>query len=139
MFMSSAYAQTAASGSDFQAQLVSFMPIILIMGVMYFLLFRPQQQRMKELKQAQSSIRRGDKVVTAGGVLGTVARVINDEEVEVEIATGVKVRVVRSTISTVVSKGEPAGKDAKPAEADAAEADDAATAAKKRRTPTSVK
>jgi preprotein translocase subunit YajC len=107
--------------------------------VMYFLLFRPQQQRMKELKQAQSSIRRGDKVVTAGGVLGTVARVINDEEVEVEIATGVKVRVVRSTISTVVSKGEPAGKDAKPAEADAAEADDAATAAKKRRTPTSVK
>jgi preprotein translocase subunit YajC len=139
MFMSSAYAQTAASGSDFQAQLVGFMPIILIMGVMYFLLFRPQQQRMKELKQAQSSIRRGDKVVTAGGVLGTVARVINEEEVEVEIATGVKVRVVRSTISTVVSKGEPAGKDSKPAEADATETDDTATAAKKRRTSNSVK
>jgi preprotein translocase subunit YajC len=136
MLMSSAYAQTAAAGSDLQTQLMGFMPIILIMGVMYFLLFRPQQQRMKELKQAQSAIRRGDRVVTAGGVLGVVARVINDEEVEVEIATGVKVRVVRSTISTVVSKSEPAGKEPKPAEADEMpQADDTATPAKKRRSP----
>jgi preprotein translocase subunit YajC len=119
---------------------MGFMPIILIMGVMYFLLFRPQQQRMKELKSAQSAIRRGDRVVTAGGVLGVVARVINDEEVEVEIATGVKVRVVRSTISTVVSKSEPAGKEPKPAEAaDTPETDDAATPAKKRRSPPSAK
>ncbi|MGB8841841.1 MAG: preprotein translocase subunit YajC [Aliidongia sp.] len=140
MFMSSAYAQTAAAGSDLQTQLMGFMPIILIMGVMYFLLFRPQQQRMKELKQAQSAIRRGDRVVTAGGVLGVVARVINDEEVEVEIATGVKVRVVRSTISTVVSKSEPAGKEPKPAELDdASETDDPATPAKKRRSPPSGK
>jgi preprotein translocase subunit YajC len=115
---------------------MGFMPIILIMGVMYFLLFRPQQQRMKELKQAQSAIRRGDRVVTAGGVLGVVARVINDEEVEVEIATGVKVRVVRGTISTVVSKSEPAGKESKPAEtAETPETDDPATPAKKRRSP----
>jgi|HubBroStandDraft_1064217.scaffolds.fasta_scaffold00104_43 preprotein translocase subunit YajC len=140
MFVSSAFAQTTASGGDFESQLVSFMPIILIMAVMYFLLFRPQQQRMKELKQAQAGIRRGDKIVTAGGVLGQVARVINDEEVEVEIAPGVKVRIVRSTISTVVSKSEPAGKDSKPAEAETPEPEDAAAAAaKKRRTPTSVK
>jgi preprotein translocase subunit YajC len=139
MFMSSAYAQTAAAGSDLQSQLVSFAPIILIMGVMYFLLFRPQQQRMKDLKQAQSSIRRGDRIVTAGGVIGQVARVINDEEVEVQIAEGVKVRIVRSTISTVVSKSEPAGKDSKPAEADTTDTDDATASAKKRRTSTPAK
>lgn len=144
MFMSSAFAQAAAAGSDVQSQLYSFLPIVLIMGVMYFLLFRPQQQRMKELKQAQSSIRRGDKIVTAGGVLGQVSRVINDEEVEVEIAAGVRIRVVRNTISTVVTKSEPVPKDSKPAEAEPPETDDAtttvtATTAKKRRTPTSVK
>jgi preprotein translocase subunit YajC len=81
MFMSSAYAQTAAAGSDFQSQLLNYAPIFLIMGVMYFLLFRPQQQRVKELKQAQSALRRGDKIVTAGGVIGQVSRVINDDEV----------------------------------------------------------
>jgi preprotein translocase subunit YajC len=149
MFISSAYAQTAAAGSDFQSQLVGFMPIILIMGVMYFLLFRPQQQRMKDLKQAQGALRRGDKVVTAGGVIGQVTRVINDDEIEVQVAEGVKVRVVRSTISTVISKTEPAGKDGKSAEAksseagtadsETADADDAAASAKKRRSQTSAK
>jgi preprotein translocase subunit YajC len=139
MFMSSAYAQTAGAGFDYQSMASNVMPIILIMGVMYFLLFRPQQQRMKELKQAQSSLRRGDRIVTAGGVIGQVARVINDEEVEVQIAEGVKVRIVRSTISTVVSKSEPAGKDAKPAEAEASDTDETAAPAKKRRTPTSAK
>ena len=147
MFISSAYAQTAAAGSDFQSQLVGFMPIILIMGVMYFLLFRPQQQRMKDLKQAQGALRRGDKVVTAGGVIGQVTRVINDDAIEVQVAEGVKVRVVRSTISTVISKTEPAGKDGKSAEAksseaadgETADADDAAASAKKRRSQTSAK
>ena len=139
MFMSSAYAQTAGAGFDYQSIASNAMPIILIMGVMYFLLFRPQQQRMKELKQAQSSLRRGDRIVTAGGVIGQVARVINEEEVEVLIAEGVKVRIVRSTISTVVSKSEPAGKDPKPAEAETGETDDTAAPAKKRRTPTSAK
>jgi preprotein translocase subunit YajC len=137
MFISSAFAQTAAAGSDFQSQLYQYAPLILIMGVMYFLLFRPQQQRMKELKQAQSSLRRGDRIVTAGGVIGKVSRVINDEEVEVEVAEGVRVRIVRSTISTVLSKSDPAAKDAKPAEVEPAETED--PAAKKRRTPTSVK
>jgi preprotein translocase subunit YajC len=147
MFISSAYAQAASAGADFQSQLINFAPLILIMGVMYFLLFRPQQQRVKELRQAQSSLRRGDKIVTAGGVIGQVTRVINDEEVEVQIAEGVRVRIVRGTISTVLSKSEPAksepaksdasGKDVKTVDAEPVEADDAA--AKKRRTPTSVK
>jgi preprotein translocase subunit YajC len=135
MFMSQAYAQAAASGSDLQSQLIGFMPIILIMGVMYFLLFRPQQQRMKELKQAQTSIRRGDRIVTAGGVLGQVTRVVTDDEVEVQIAEGVKVRVLRNTISTVLSKSEPGTKEAKPAETETTDGDEAAAPVKKRRSP----
>jgi preprotein translocase subunit YajC len=145
MFISTAYAQAAAAGADYQSQLVQFLPFVLIAGVFYFLLFRPQQQKMKELKQAQSAIRRGDRIVTAGGILGQVSRVINDEEVEVEIAAGVRVRILKSTISTVTAKGEPVKepKDAKPAEDDQAAAEDGQappnSAAKKRRSPTSVK
>jgi preprotein translocase subunit YajC len=112
MLFSSAFAQTAAGGgSDFQAQLTQFLPLILIAGVFYFLLIRPQQQKVKQLKAQQSALRRGDRVITAGGIIATVARVINDEELELEIAAGVKVRVVRSTISTILAKPEPAGKD----------------------------
>jgi preprotein translocase subunit YajC len=123
---SSAYAQTAAAtgGSDMQAQLLQFAPFLLIFVVFYFLLIRPQQQRAKELKQQQTGLRRGDRVVTAGGVIGSIARVINDEEVEVQIAESVKVRVVRSTITTILAKPEPrepGAKDDKPAESDSDE------------------
>ena len=130
MFTTTAYAQTAPAGggTDFQQQLLGFAPLVLIVLVFYFLLFRPQQQKAKELRQQQASLRRGDRVVTAGGVIGQVARVINDEEVEVQIAEGVKIRVVRSTIATVLARTEPAGKDAKPDEPD-----DGDEAAKKRR------
>jgi preprotein translocase subunit YajC len=113
MLFSTAFAQTAAGGgSDFQAQLVQFAPLIMIAAVFYFLLIRPQQQRQKQLKTALAALRRGDKIITAGGIIASVARVINDEEVEAEIATGVKVRLLRSTITTILSKPEPAGKDA---------------------------
>ncbi|GGF13782.1 hypothetical protein GCM10011611_19390 [Aliidongia dinghuensis] len=113
MLFSTAFAQTAAGGgSDFQAQLVQFAPLIMIAAVFYFLLIRPQQQRAKQLKTALAALRRGDKIVTAGGMIASVSRVINDDEVEVEIAAGIKVRVVRSTITTILSKPEPAGKDA---------------------------
>ncbi|HLY57911.1 MAG TPA: preprotein translocase subunit YajC [Stellaceae bacterium] len=133
MIITSAYAQTAGAsggGSDFQAQLYQFAPLILIMVVFYFLLFRPQQQKAKELRQQQASLRRGDRVITGGGVIGTVARVINDDELEVQIAENVRIRVVRSTISTVLARTEPQnGKDPKPEEPAEAEAADA----KKRR------
>jgi preprotein translocase subunit YajC len=140
MFTSTAYAQTAIFGSDFQAQLQGFLPIILIIGVFYFLLIRPQQQKLKQLKLSQANLRRGDKIVTAGGVIGTVARVINDEEVEVQIAEAVKVRIVRSTISTILAKTEPAGKDAKPADVTDVTpvAEGEAPAPKKRRTTTTT-
>lgn len=139
MFMSSAFAQTAAGGADFSSMLNGFgLPLILMLGVFYFMVFRPQQQRMKELKQSQSSLRRGDKIVTAGGVIGQVTRAISDEEVEVQVAEGVKVRVLRNTISTVLSKSEPAARDGKPAEAEPAESEET-PAAKKRRSTTSAK
>ena len=90
---------------DAAAQLV---PLILVFGIMYFLLIRPQQAKAKSHAAMLQALRRGDQVVTGGGLVGKVTKVKEDGEVEVEIAPGVNVRVVRSTISTVVSKTEPA-------------------------------
>lgn len=86
----------------------NFVPLILIFGIMYFLLIRPQQQKMKEHKKMVESLRRGDQIVTQGGLIGKVSKVKDDSEAEVEIADGVKVRVVRSTIAQVISKTDPA-------------------------------
>ena len=85
-----------------------FVPLILIFGIMYFLLIRPQQKKVKEHQAMVSALRRGDQVVTQGGIIGKVVKVKEDGEVEVEVAEGVKVRVVQSTIATVISKTEPA-------------------------------
>lgn len=85
-----------------------FIPLILIFGIMYFLLIRPQQKKMKEHQAMVSGLRRGDQVVTQGGIVGKVVKVKDDGEVEVEVADGVKVRVIQSTIATVLSKTEPA-------------------------------
>ncbi|MBD3662462.1 preprotein translocase subunit YajC [Sulfitobacter aestuariivivens] len=85
-----------------------FIPLILIFAIMYFLLIRPQQKKVKEHQAMVAALRRGDQVVTQGGVIGKVVKVKDDGEVEVEIADGVKVRIVQSTIATVVSKTEPA-------------------------------
>lgn len=90
---------------DALAQLV---PLILVFAIMYFLLIRPQQQKAKSHAAMVAALRRGDQVVTGGGLMGKVTRVKDGEnEVEVEIAPGVNVRVVRSTITTVVSRTEP--------------------------------
>jgi preprotein translocase subunit YajC len=85
-----------------------FVPLILIFAIMYFLLIRPQQKKMKEHQYMVQNLRRGDQVVTQGGVIGKVSKVKDDNEVELEIAEGVKVRVVKSTIAQVLSKTEPA-------------------------------
>jgi len=85
-----------------------FLPLILIFAIMYFLLIRPQQKKMKEHQKMVQDLRRGDQVVTQGGLIGKVAKVKDDNEIEVELAEGVKVRVVRSTIAQVLSKTEPA-------------------------------
>lgn len=85
-----------------------FVPLILIFAIMYFLLIRPQQKKVKEHKAMVEGLRRGDQVVTQGGLIGKVVKVKDDGELEVELAENVKVRVVQSTIATVVSKTEPA-------------------------------
>ena len=85
-----------------------FVPLILIFAIMYFPLIRPQQKKVKEHKAMVDGLRRGDQVVTAGGLIGKVVKVKDDGELEVELADNVKVRVVQSTIATVVSKTEPA-------------------------------
>ncbi|MDO7557991.1 MAG: preprotein translocase subunit YajC [Loktanella sp.] len=87
----------------------SLVPLILIFGIMYFLLIRPQQKKLKEHQMMVAALRRGDQIITQGGVMGKVTKVKDDSnEVEVEIAAGVNVRVIRSTIATVVNKTEPA-------------------------------
>lgn len=91
-----------------QNALVQFLPLILIFVVFYFLLIRPQQKKQKDHRAMLEALRRGDRVVTGGGIVGTVSRVISPEEVEVDIASGVRVRVLRSTISSVVAKPDPA-------------------------------
>lgn len=83
-------------------------PLILIFAIMYFLLIRPQQKKMKEHQQMVENVRRGDQVVTQGGLIGKISKVKEENEVEVELAEGVKVRVVKSTIAQVLSKTEPA-------------------------------
>jgi len=105
MFISPAFAQAAAP--DGASTLTSLLPLVLIFVVFYLLLIRPQQKKMKQHRTMVSALRRGDRVVTAGGLVGTVSKVVSDTELQVEIAEGVKVRVVRGTISEVLSKTEP--------------------------------
>ena len=107
MFITPAYAQ--AAGGAAANPIVQFLPLILIFAIMYFLMIRPQQKKAKQHRAMVEALRRGDQVITQGGVIGKVSRVKEGEnEVEVEIADGVKVRVVKSTIVQVLNKTEPA-------------------------------
>ncbi|HTZ78671.1 MAG TPA: preprotein translocase subunit YajC [Stellaceae bacterium] len=107
MLITPAYAQSLV---DSAGGMVQLLPLILIFVVFYFFLIRPQQQRAKQHKATLESLRRGDRVVTGGGIIGTVAKVVGDSEVAVDIAENVRVRVMRSTITQVLAKTEPAGK-----------------------------
>jgi preprotein translocase subunit YajC len=103
--ISPAFAQTSgAGGGDI---LGLFFPLILVFGIFYLLVFRPQQKRMKDHQAMINAVKRGDTVVTSGGIIGKVVRVAADGELRVEIADGVQVRVVKGTISEVRGKGEP--------------------------------
>ena len=107
MFVTAAYAQTAGAAGG-GSQIGNFIIIPVIFAIMYFLMIRPQQKKLKDMKAMVNALRRGDQVVTGGGILGKVSKVGEDGYVEVEIADGVKVKVVKSTITQVVSKTEPA-------------------------------
>ena len=124
MFITPAHAQGfgGLGGLVDNQMLVNLLPLVLIFVVFYFLLIRPQQQRAKQHKTMLGGLRRGDRVVTGGGILGTVAKVVNDEEVLVDIAETTRVRVVRSTITSVLARTEPVGaKDGARDKADSAD------------------
>ena len=132
MLITPAHAQSLFGGGS-SSTLVQIAPLALIFVVFYFFLIRPQQQKAKEQKAMLAAIRRGDRIVTGGGLIGTVSKVSGDGEVLVDLAEGVRVRVVRSTIASVIGRGEPAtakgGKDAgDDDEADGASAGDKAKA-----------
>ncbi len=123
MFISQAFAQAGGDASA-GSLIMQLAPLILIFVVFYFLLIRPQQKRMREHRDMLSALRRGDRVVTGGGIIGQIVKV-SDDEVTIEIAEGVRVRVMRATISSVLAKPEPArgGRNDRTAEAeDSAEA-----------------
>lgn len=88
--------------------IAQFLPLVLIFAIMYFLLIRPQQKKAKEHAAMVAAVRRGDIIVTQGGIVGKIVKVKDDNEVEVEIAENVKIRLIKSTIATVTSKTEPA-------------------------------
>jgi len=110
MFITPAFAQSGLFGGD-SNMLVQFMPLILIIVIMYFLILRPQQQKVKQHQAMIKALRRGDTVVTNGGLLAKVTKVVDDDQIEVEIADGVRVRQMRAMVSDVRAKGEPVKDD----------------------------
>jgi preprotein translocase subunit YajC len=112
MFISPAFAQSAGAANS-TSFLIQLIPFVAIIAIMYLLIIRPQQQRMKAHQAMIAAVKRGDVVVTSGGIIGKVVKVLDNDEVEVEIAKEVRIKVVKSTIADIRSKTEPA--DAKPA------------------------
>ena len=109
MWIAPAFAQTGAEPSGLEM----FLPLILIFVVFYFLLIRPQQKKAKQHREMVAALRRGDRVITGGGIIGTVTKIVDDGEVLIEIAENVRVRVARPTITEVLSKPEPVANDDK--------------------------
>ena len=107
MFVTPAYAQAAGAAGAGSA-FASFLPLVLIFAIMYFLLIRPQQKKMKDMKAMVDALRRGDQVLTQGGIIGKVHKVGDDGVLEVEIADGIRVKVLKHTIAQVMNKTEPA-------------------------------
>jgi len=109
MLISPAYAQ---AGGD-AAGMMSFLPLVLIFAVFYFLLIRPQQKKMKQHRETIATLRRNDKIVTGGGIIGKVTKVVDENEIEVEIAPNTVVRIARGTVADVIAKSAPTGEAAR--------------------------
>jgi preprotein translocase subunit YajC len=110
MFVTPAFAQGSSPfGGD--NMLIQLLPFVLIFVIMYFLILRPQQKKTKDHQELVKNLRRGDTVITSGGLVGKVTKVVDDDQIEVEIADGVRVRQVRSMVSGVRAKGEPVRDD----------------------------
>ncbi len=110
MFITEAMAQTPAApgGADF---LTSLLPFVMIIVIMYFLILRPQQKRARAHQDMIKAVRRGDTVVMSGGLIGKVTKVVDDAEIEIQIAENTRVRASRAMIADVRAKGEPANDD----------------------------
>jgi preprotein translocase subunit YajC len=104
MFVTPAYAQTSGATPDI---LISVLPFVLIFVIMYFLIIRPQRTQLKKRSEMLAAVRRGDTVVTGGGLIGKVTKVIGDDELEIDLGGGTKVTALRNTLSDVRVKGEP--------------------------------
>jgi len=109
MLITPAFAQGMPFGlsGDSGGMITSLLPLVLIIVIMYFLVLRPQQQRVKQHQAMVKALRRGDTVVTNGGLVGKVTKVVDEDQIEVEISDGVRVRQMRSMVSEVRAKGEP--------------------------------
>ena len=115
MFITPAFAQGSlfggGAGGD-GGMLMSLLPFALIFIIMYFLILRPQQKRVKQHQEMVKNVRRGDTVITNGGLIGTVTKVIDDDQIEIEIADDVRIRQMRQMVSDVRAKGEPVKEEA---------------------------
>jgi preprotein translocase subunit YajC len=110
MFVTTAFAQGSLFGGGAGGEgglLMSLLPFILIFVIMYFLILRPQQKRVKQHAEMVKNVRRGDTVITNGGLLGKVTKVVDDEQIEIEIADDVRIRQLRGMLTEVRAKGEP--------------------------------
>ena len=124
MLITEAFAQTAnAAPAATTDTIIQLVPIVAMIAIVYFVLWRPQQRRAKEQRQMVQAAKRGDVIVTTGGIIGKVARSVDDFEVELEIAPNVKVRLARTGIAEVRAKGEPVRDTAQPAKSSSAKKD----------------
>jgi preprotein translocase subunit YajC len=110
MLITPAFAQGSPFGAD-GGMLTSLLPFVLIFVIMYFLILRPQQKRVKQHQEMVKNVRRGDSVVTNGGLVGKVIKVVDDDQIEIEIGEGVRVRQMRQMLTDVRAKGEPVKDD----------------------------
>jgi preprotein translocase subunit YajC len=123
VFITPAYAQAAGASPLSSDTLVQLVPIVAMIAIVYFVLWRPQQRRAKEQREMVQAAKRGDVVVTTGGLIGKVTKSVDDAEVELEIAPNVRVRLARSGISEVRAKGEPVKDPAPPSKPSPAKKD----------------
>ncbi|HEY1542424.1 MAG TPA: preprotein translocase subunit YajC [Xanthobacteraceae bacterium] len=113
MWITPAYAQAASGGvAGGLTEYIQFFPIVAVIAIMYMLMIRPQQKRVKQHQEMVKNLRKGDSVVTSGGTVGRVTKLVDDDQIEIEIAQNVRVRQLRSMVSEVRTKGEPVGSDA---------------------------
>ncbi len=113
MFVSPAFAQTATSAGGAESILISILPFVAVFAIMYFLIIRPQRAAAKKREEMLRNIRRGDTIVTGGGIIAKVTKVMDNGELEVQISETTKIRVLQGLVADVRVKGEPTAANTK--------------------------